>query len=613
MLKNQVHALESTVLKLRSENLKLKLGIGKNTADHTQLTLKENVGKMKDELYKRDEQVRILKEDLSKVKHELDKTCKWSRSSDALSWLQEHHSSIIRGLDFGNPTPKWDPKSKYLTLPENKICAHCGKTGHYKSKCTAKEKKDEIIGVVKEGKTDSHYIENVYLIDGLKYSLISISQLCDRDNKLTCLSVLDNDPLLWHKRLGHASLSQLNKLVSEDLVIGLPNIKFKKDKVCEACAREKQVRSSFKSKKVVSTTRTMELVHMDLCGPMRTLSRGGKRYVMVLVDDYSRFTWTLFLTSKDEAYDMFTSFVRKTQKQLGNQLASIRSDHGRNTMMKQLGWQETQMKPQPRLKLHHRKEQDAYWVNAMQDELNQFERSQVWHLVPRPKDRSVIETKWVFKNKLDEEGEVTRNKARLVVQGYSQEEGIDYNEIFAPVSRLEAIRLLIAFATYMEFTLHPMDVKSAFLNGYLKEEVFVKQPPGFERKECLDHVYKIYKIYVDDIIFGATANKLSKKVAKLMGSEFEMSMMGELNFFLGLPIKQNSNGTMIHQQKYVKESIKRFKMEDSKEIDTHIATATKLDVDEPGSSVDYKLYRGMIGSLLYLTASRPGIIFSVCL
>jgi len=126
--------------------------------------------------------------------------------------------------------------------------------------------------------------------------------------------VLDNDPLLWHKRLGHSSLSQLNKIVSKDLVIGLPDIKFKEDKVCEACARGKQVRSSFKSKKVVSTTRMMELVHIDLCGPMRTLNRCGKRYVMVLVDDYSRFTWTLFLISKDEAFDMFTSFVRKTQK-----------------------------------------------------------------------------------------------------------------------------------------------------------------------------------------------------------------------------------------------------------------------------------------------------------
>ncbi|XP_070028981.1 uncharacterized protein [Nicotiana sylvestris] len=225
VLKNQVHALDTTI-KLRSENLKLKLGTGKKSADHKQLTLEEKLGKIKDELYNRDELVKVLKEDLNKVKHELDRTCKCKRSSDALLWLQEHHSSNKRGLGFGNSTPKWDPKRKYFRLPENKIYTHCGNTDRYKSECIAKEKvqvkgniqiwymdsgcskhmtgnknqflsledlkrgnvsfgngkKGEIIGVEKVGKTDSHSIENVYLIDGLKYSLISVSQLCDRGN-----------------------------------------------------------------------------------------------------------------------------------------------------------------------------------------------------------------------------------------------------------------------------------------------------------------------------------------------------------------------------------------------------------------------------------------------
>ncbi|XP_070020007.1 uncharacterized protein [Nicotiana sylvestris] len=131
-LKNQVLKLDTIVLELRSKNLKLKLGTGKKKADHTHLTLEENLGKMKDELYKKDEQIRVLKEDLVKVKHELDRTCKWNKSSDALSWLQEHHNSNKRGLGYGTPAPKCDPKSKYITLPENKICTHCGKTGHYK-------------------------------------------------------------------------------------------------------------------------------------------------------------------------------------------------------------------------------------------------------------------------------------------------------------------------------------------------------------------------------------------------------------------------------------------------------------------------------------------------
>ncbi|XP_070008206.1 uncharacterized mitochondrial protein AtMg00820-like [Nicotiana sylvestris] len=110
----------------------------------------------------------------------------------------------------------------------------------------------------------------------------------------------------------------------------------------------------------------------------------------------------------------------------------------------------------------------------MQNELNQFERSYVWHPIPRPKDIIMIGTKWVFRNKLDEEGKFLRNKSRLVVQGYSQEGSIDYDETFSPIAILEAIRLLIAFAAYMEFTLYQMDVKSTLLNGYIKEKVFVK-------------------------------------------------------------------------------------------------------------------------------------------
>ena len=264
----------------------------------------------------------------------------------------------------------------------------------------------------------------------------------------------------------------------------------------------------------------------------------------------------------------------------------------------------------------------------------------------------------MFRNKLDEHGTIIRNKARLVVQGYNQEEGIDYDETFAPVARIEAIRLLIAFASHMEFTLYQMDVKSVFLNGLLQEEVFVKQPPCFENNVFPDQVYKLDKalyglkqaprawydrlskfllshgysrgkidntlffknkekgllivqIYVDDIIFGATNKSLTKEFAILMSNEFEMSMMGELNYFLGLQIKQTPGGTWIHQQKYVKELLKRFKMDDAKPIDTPIAPATKLDLEGTSSAVEQKLYRGMIGSLLYLNASRPDIVFSV--
>ena len=217
----------------------------------------------------------------------------------------------------------------------------------------------------------------------------------------------------------------------------------------------------------------------------------------------------------------------------------------------------------------------------MQEELNQFERNEVLELVPRPNNQSVIGTKWVYRNKMDENRIIIRNKARLVAQGYYQQEGIDYEETFAPVARLEAIRMLLAFTCHKNFILYQMDVKSSFLNGFINEEVFVEQPPGFESFNFPNHVFKlknalyglkqaprawyerlskflissgfkigkidttlfvkpkdkdmlIVQIYVDDIIFGATNGSLYEEFTKSMHSEFEMSMMGEYNFFLGL-------------------------------------------------------------------------------
>jgi hypothetical protein len=131
--------------------------------------------------------------------------------------------------------------------------------------------------------------------------------------------------------------------------------------------------------------------------------------------------------------------------------------------------------------------QDPDWVLAMQEELNNFKRNEVWSLVPRSK-QNVVGTKWVFRNKQDEHGVVTRNKARLVAKGYAQVTGLDFEETFAPVARLESIRILLAYVAHHSFRLFQMDVKSAFLNGPIKEEVYVEQPPGFEDDRYPDHV-----------------------------------------------------------------------------------------------------------------------------
>ncbi|GJY14988.1 putative ribonuclease H-like domain-containing protein [Tanacetum coccineum] len=269
----------------------------------------------------------------------------------------------------------------------------------------------------------------------------------------------------------------------------------------------------------------------------------------------------------------------------------------------------------------------ACWIEAMQEELNEFERLEVWELVPRPDKVMVITLKWIYKVKLDELGGILKNKARLVARGYRQEEGIDFEESFAPVARLEAIRIFLAFAAHMNMVVYQMDVKTAFLNGNLREEVYVSQPDGFVDKDNPNHVYKLKKalyglkqaprawydmlssflisqdfskgsvdptlfirregkelllvqIYVDDIIFAASTPELCDLFAKIMCSKFKMSMMGKISFFLGLQISQSPRGIFINQSKYALESLKKYSFDSCDPVDTPMVEKSKLDKDK---------------------------------
>ncbi|GKD29022.1 retrovirus-related pol polyprotein from transposon TNT 1-94, partial [Tanacetum coccineum] len=201
-----------------------------------------------------------------------------------------------------------------------------------------------------------------------------------------------------------------------------------------------------------------------------------------------------------------------------------------------------------------------------------FKIQKVWTLVDLPYGKKAIGTKWVYRNKKDERGIVVRNKARLVAQGYKQEEGIDYDEVFAHVARIEAIMLFFAYASFMNFLVYQMDVKSAFLYGTIEEEVYVSQPP---------------------------AQKVPDEV-----------QWKELTFFLGLQVKQKEDGIFISQDKYVGEILKKFGFSSVRTASTPMETNKDLTKDEDGEDVDVYLYRSMIGSLMYLTSSRPNIMFS---
>ncbi|KAK1686253.1 hypothetical protein QYE76_047101 [Lolium multiflorum] len=637
---------------------------------------------------------------------------------------------------------------------------------------------------------------------------------------------------LWHRRLAHVNMRTLKSLHKGNHIMGLmDNVSFAKDRVCRACVEGKMHDSPHPSKTIISSKRILELLHVDLFGPTTHASLGAKKHSLVIVDDYSRYTWVYFLKKKYETQQLFIDFATEVQHQHNLPILAIRSDNGsvfknytfndflsdegirhqysaaytpqqngvaerknrtlmdmaRSMMAKYKSlynfWDEaistacnssnrlylrkglnktayeilTRNKPNisyfkvfgslegifvgygaeshtyrvfekssgimikscsvtfeendgsqvgqvdvcadqahddeqtleieqaqvdgqegdpndqvdqvippsptrtkeeieaRRLRrrdrnleiLEHTHEkvlsdnffdalEDSDWLAAMHDEVNNFKRHKVWSLVEKPKEcRNVIGTKWIFNNKQDEHGIVVRNKARFVAQGYSQIEGIDFGETYAPVAHLESIRILLAYASHHNLKLQQIDVKSAFLNGPLHEEVYVKQPRGFEDPEFPNHIYKLDKalyglkqaprawyehlkellidrgfdvgiidptlftkrvngelfvcqLYVDDIIFGSTNKAFNDDFSKLMTDRFEMSMMGEMRFFLGFEIKKLREGTFINQAKYLQDMLEGFKMTEMKGVATPMVTKCHLALDPNGKEVDQK-------------------------
>nr|GFA49237.1 putative ribonuclease H-like domain-containing protein [Tanacetum cinerariifolium] len=319
------------------------------------------------------------------------------------------------------------------------------------------------------------------------------------------------------------------------------------------------------------------------------------------------------------------SMIRMVKEQSG--LTQIDNDDFHTCMFACFLYQEEPKRVHQALK-------DPSWIEAMQEKLLQFKLQKIWVLVDLP-------------------------KGRLVAQGHTQEEGIYYEKVFAPVARIEAIRLFLAYASFMGFMVYQMDFKSDFLYGTIEEEVYVCQPLGFEDPDYPDRVYKVVKalyglhqaprawyetlnnylsengfqrgkidqtlfikkqksnillvqVYVDDIIFRSTNKDLCKAFEKLMEDKFQMSSMGKLTFFLGLQLKQKQDVIFISQDKYVAEILRKFGLTDGKSASTLIDTEKPLLMDPDGEDVDVHTYRSMIGSLMYLTSSRPDIMFAVC-
>ncbi|GJW98400.1 retrovirus-related pol polyprotein from transposon TNT 1-94 [Tanacetum coccineum] len=455
------------------------------------------------------------------------------------------HASVVVRLKFKLESDEWIKDSgcsRHMT--RNKDLFSTYETINGGNVAFSSNTKSKIIG---KGMIthNSLTIHDVSHVENLSFNLLSIGQICDKKCKVLfsetgseilkaditigrgfrknglyiikienspkdslCLASIDDTSTLWHRRLGHANMRLIQSLSSKELVRNLPKLIFE-NHFCDACNIGKQVHASHKSKNIVSTTKCLELLHMDLFGPSAVQSYGGNFYTLVILDDYLRYYWTRFLKHKNEAFDHFEILSKKIQVQKGCPIISIRTDHDRefdnkvqfrafcdaNSITHNFSapstLQSNVVVEQP--KNIKKAIKDESWTMAMQEELNQFVINDVWSLVPPTEDQTVIRTKWVFKNKLDENGVVSRNKARLVAQGYKQQKGIDFDETYAPVARLESIRILLAYACVHDFKLFQMDVKSAFLNGFINEEVYVSQPHGFIDFEKPNHVYKLKK------------------------------------------------------------------------------------------------------------------------
>ncbi|GJT11642.1 retrovirus-related pol polyprotein from transposon TNT 1-94 [Tanacetum coccineum] len=662
----------------------------------------------------------------------------------------------------------------------------------------------------------------VYYVEGLGHNLVSVGQFCDSNLEVafrqhTCfIRNLEGVDLLTGPRGNNLYTLSLGDMMASSpicllhgLVQGLLKLKFKKDHLCFAYAMGKSKKKPHKPKSEDTNQEKLFLLYMDLCGPMRVTIVNGKKYILVIVDYYSRFTWVQFLRSKDEALDFIIKFLKMIQVRLKVPVQRIKTDNGTEFVNQTLRkyyekvgishetfvarspqqngvveihnrtlieaartmliyakaplflWAEvvatacyTQNRSIVRLRqgktpyeLLHDKPPDlsflyvfgalCYLTNDSEnlgklqpkadigifigyapikkafriynrrtkriietihvdfDDLTAMpsEHSSsglVLHeitpatissgLVPNPppstpfvpplridwdilfqpmfdelltpppsvdlpapevitlidelvalvpavstgspssatvdqdapspsnsqttpktqplvipnnveEDNHDIEVAHMVK--LDELGGILKNKARLVAHGYRQEEGIDFEESFAPVARLEAIRIFLAFAAHMNMVVYQVDVKTAFLNGSVDHTLFIRK----EGKELL-----LVQVYVDDIMFAASTPELCDLFAKIMCSKFKMSMMGKILVFLGLHIFQNPRGIFINQSKYTLESLKKYGFDSCDPVDTPIVEKSKLDEDKEGKAVDLSYYRGMIGTLLYLIA-----------
>nr|GEX92167.1 retrovirus-related Pol polyprotein from transposon TNT 1-94 [Tanacetum cinerariifolium] len=503
--------------------------------------------------------------------------------------------------------------------------------------------------------------------------------------------------------VNHLNFVTINDLARKDLVRGLPRLKFEKDHLCSACQLGKSKKHTHKPKAENTNLEVLNTLHMDLCGPMRVQAINGKKYILVIVDDYSRFTWVKFLRSKDETPDVVIKFITQIQVGLNKTVRYVRTDNGTEFISSGLVPNTVPATPtapptnkeleilfqpmfnkyleppraerpvppaqaepalvnsaaEPNYMEEHTNapvdnplfinvfapephseasssgdisSTESPYVSQTLHHLNKWSKDHpldnviVWELVHQPDYVMIIALKWIYKVKLDEYGDVLKNKARLVAKGYRQKEDgrqdgfsewqlkevyVSQPEGFVdPDHPTHVYRLKKALYGLKQAPRAWYDTLSRFLldNNFSKGAV---DPTLFTRKTG-KHILLV-QIYVNDIIFASTDPTDSDMFSNEMSSKFQMSMMGQMSFFLGLQVSQSLGGIFINQSKFALEILKKFRMDSCDAIETPMVDRIKLDEDPSGIPVDQTCFCSMVGSLMYLTASRPDLVFAVCM
>ncbi|KAH7864181.1 hypothetical protein Vadar_026696 [Vaccinium darrowii] len=443
------------------------------------------------------------------------------------------------------------------------------------------------------------YVGKGYMADGLfKMNVMTVIPTINKTNAPVAYVI--ESSILWHGRLGHVNYESMRRLVNLDHI---PAFHIDTNHKCETCVEAKLTRTSFRS--VERSTEPLGLIHTDVCDLKYVQTPNANKYFITFIDDSTKYCYVYLLKSKDEALDKFILFKNEVENQLSNKIKVNGTAERKNRTLKEMMnamlvssglpqnmCGEAMLTANYLLNLVPRKKLDKTPYELLKVHIGSLCMSlayHTWELVDLPPGSKPLGYKWIFKRKMKADGSIDKYKARLVIKGYRQKEGLDYFDTYSPVSRINSIRMIIAIAALRNLEIHQMDVKTAFLNGDLEEEIYMEQPEGFsasgqEGKVCklvrslyglkqapkqwhekfdyamlssgfrinecdkcvyvkdTDEGYVILCLYVDDMLIVGSNDRVIRSTKDMFNSKFDMKDMDLADVILGVKITRTSDG-----------------------------------------------------------------------